>query len=121
MKCRPGPVRASPGSPVFGRVGGNPLYALNTRGDAAAPGYWAGFRLRTSGTPPATLTLGEAWTNVGVYLFCGADPTGDPAGFIAAVDGAAGAGVRFLWIADPAAPSAGWPVDRLFATPLGTG
>jgi hypothetical protein len=121
MKCRPGPVRASPGSPVFERVGGNPLYALNTRGDAAAPGYWAGFRLRTSGTPPATLTLGEAWTNVGVYLFCGADPTGDPAGFIAAVDGAAGAGVRFLWIADPAAPSAGWTVDRLFATPLGTG
>lgn len=109
-------------APEFVRVLDLPLYALSTRAEAAAPGYWAGFRPGTAADPPPRLSLDEAWQDPeGIYVFCGADPTGDPAAFLAELATVITSGLRFLWIADPVGPSASWSVHRLAATPEGPG
>ena len=108
--------------PNFTRVADVALYALSTRGEAAVPGYWAGFRPGTAADPPAQLSLDQAWQDPdGVYVFCGTDPTGDPAAFLAELATVITSGLRLLWITDPAGPSTGWTVHRLAASPEGPG
>lgn len=109
--------------PVFVRVGEFPLYQLSSRGEAAVGGYWAGFRSGAAVDPAQPeLSLDAAWQDRdGVYVFCGADPTGDPAAFLAALAPVVTPGTRFVWIADPSGPSAAWAVHRLAASPEGSG
>jgi hypothetical protein len=113
--------------PVFDRVAGPPaLYALSSRGEAAAPGYWAGYR--PSRTLPLTpsLTLDTAWRDPGgVYLFCGRTPA-DAVAFQVALDEllgriSPGGAVRMLWLDDPNAAAADWTPATLLATATGQG
>ena len=107
--------------PVLERVGDLSLYALSSRGQAAAPEYWAGF---TPGPddrdPPATLSLAAAWARpTGAFVFCDADPTLSATSFLAGANALLPGGTRLLWIGDPLAPHAQWKVRRLTATLAG--
>ncbi|HEU5331421.1 MAG TPA: hypothetical protein VFU73_01615 [Actinocrinis sp.] len=113
---------AGPGGaaePVFDRVGYHPLYTLSTSGEAAVPGYWAGFRPAPGLGGVPRLTLQQAWDDEGgVFLFCGTDPTGEPAAFLDALNPIAPLGVRIVWIADPRAAPDTWTAHRVLARPL---
>ena len=113
---------ASAADPVFEQVGSYRLYALSTREQAAAAGYWAGYLPGSTASLPPTASLDEVWQDTGgVYLFCSADPTGDPEAFLAGLARVLSAGVRFLWIAGPTAPPETWTTFRLAAQAQGSG
>ncbi|NUR25134.1 MAG: hypothetical protein HOV83_04680, partial [Catenulispora sp.] len=104
--------------PVLQRVGELSLYALSSRGEAAAPGYWAGFKPGPDDRDlPATLSLTAAWAKTaGAFVFCDADPTSSGTSFVAGVNTLLAGGTRLVWIGDPLAPHAQWKVRRLTAT-----
>lgn len=104
-----GPAEAA--VPVFERVAPSlALYALSSRGEAAVPGYWAGYRPGANLPLNPTLALDAAWLDAGgVYLFCGRAPA-DPVTFLHELNAWLAANsprseVRFLWISDPSAPN----------------
>ncbi|MEZ0109719.1 hypothetical protein ABH920_003733 [Catenulispora sp. EB89] len=105
-------------------VPGYGLYALSTRGDAAVPGYWAGFRPGLGGPTAGRISFLQAWNDLnGLFLFCGSDPTSGPdadtSAFLRALPGKAEPGVRMLWIDDPNRPAEDWLAHPLYADPLG--
>jgi len=110
--------------PVFAQVDSLALYALSSAGEAAAPGYWAGYRPSPSAGFGAEATLQQAWEDAGgVYLFLGAAPASS-ADFLAALDAlrrALPAAARFLWIEDPNVPAGNWQLQLLQASSTGSG
>ncbi|HST59780.1 MAG TPA: hypothetical protein VLK84_13845, partial [Longimicrobium sp.] len=112
-----------PDAPRFDQVGATALYALSTAAQAAAPGYWAGFRPSAAAAWGAQATLDQAWQDAGgAYLFLGTAPA-DPAAFQAALDPLLPVlgPVRFLWIANPDDPSGNWQLQLLQAAARGEG
>lgn len=107
--------------PVLERVGELSLYRLSSRGQAAAPGYWAGFKPGPEDRDlPATLSLAAAWAKTtGAFVFCDADPVPSATSFVAGVTALLPGGTRLLWIGDPLAPHAQWKTRRLTATLAG--
>jgi hypothetical protein len=112
--------------PVFERVATDlALYALSTRGDAAATDYWAGYRPGPQAPMGPSMSLETAWQDDGgVYLFC-AHTCADPPAFLAALDNwlavhAPDRGVRYLWIDEPDRPQVWKPAD-LRARKVGAG
>jgi hypothetical protein len=105
-----------------------PLYASSASGDAAVPGYWAGYLSGENAGFGAAATLSQTWNDVGgTYLFLASTPN-DLAAFAKALTdwlpGFAPAGPpRFLWLENPGDLSFSWQAIGWFAkgvAPSGT-
>jgi hypothetical protein len=113
-------------APTFTQSGTLPLFALSSRGDPALPGFWAGYRRGPASALSGTVTLDQVWQDTGgTYVFTNARPA-DDSEFSAALGDyltqLAPAGlVRFIWIADAAAPPDAWRAATVFAQPSGSG
>jgi hypothetical protein len=107
-------------APVFERVDARLLlYALSSSGEAAVPGFWAGYL--AGADLGGTASLGDVWRDPGgSYLFCGRGPD-DPGRFADDLGTVLVPGIRFLWIADPTAPVWTWTTFRLPAASSGGG
>ena len=113
-------------APAFTQSGTLPLFALSSRGDPGLPGFWAGYRRGPASALSGTVTLDQVWQDAGgTYVFTNAHPADD--GQFAAALGdylaqVSPAGlVRFIWIADAAAPPDAWQSATLLAGPAGSG
>lgn len=109
---------ADPALPVYQQVAPElALYALSSRGEAAVPGYWAGFRATAAPPPGPTLTIEASWVDIGgLYLFSNRSP-GNPARFVGRVNDwlTRHRDARFLWLDDPDASD--WRTDHIDAIP----
>jgi len=112
-------------APTFEQVESLPLYRLSSDGEAAAAGFWAGYRPSPQAAFGPSATLAQAWQDRGAYLFLGAEPSDAEAfvqqlGTVLAPRSPAGL-VRFAWIADPDRLEDGEGIAVLEAQASGSG
>ncbi len=112
-------------APTLEQVDSLPLYRLSSSGEAAAAGFWAGYRPSPEASFGGTATLAEAWQDRGTYLFLGAEPS-DPEAFVEQLGTVLAprspAGLaRVAWIADPDQLEEGDGIAVLEADASGSG
>jgi hypothetical protein len=110
--------------PTLQQVAGVPLYKLSSSGEAAAPGFWAGYRSGGTGWG-STATLRQAWEDRGAFVFLGAEPADWPTFSRQLEDvlsriSPAGL-VRAIWIAEPKLAEGNWQLATLETSATGSG
>ena len=108
------------GQPIFNQVASLALYSLSSSGDSGVAGYWAGYLPSPSAQFGPSITLSQAWLDVGgVYLFLAQTPA-SPAIFLQNLIqllprlSPTGA-VRVIWLANPNDSPGYWQIQTLQA------